>query len=71
MLKRILKITICDTSSRLQAHPTSTLPLPKKKGKKRKEKHQVFLFSTAFNAAVVADPLIIGILLSISVMLSL
>ena len=30
MLKRFLKIIFCDTSSGLQASPTSTLPLPKK-----------------------------------------
>ena len=28
LLKGILKITFCDTSSRVQARPTSTLPLP-------------------------------------------
>ena len=43
----------------------------KKEEKKRKKEHQVFLFLTAVNAAVVADPLIICILLSISVILSL
>ena len=31
MLKKKKDITFCDTSSRLQTRPTSTLPLPKKK----------------------------------------